>query len=38
MNNQRINKFYTDSLSDKPLIDIADEAFIINKSEISKFK
>ncbi len=33
-----INNFYTDSYSDKPLIDISNNAYIVNKNKITKIK
>lgn len=39
--NKKIDKFYTDSFSDKPLIDISKEAFIVRDEQVieySKYK
>lgn len=33
-----INKFYTDSLSDLPMIKISKEAYIVNKNKIIKYQ
>lgn len=35
--NKTINNFYTDSLSDKPLIDIAKNSFIVKKNKIINY-
>lgn len=34
----RIHKFYTDSMTDKPLMDIAENVFIINQGKINQLK
>ena len=34
--NTKINKFYSDSYADKPLMDIAKEAFLVKKNELIK--
>ena len=35
---QEIDDFYTDSMNDKPLIDIAKRAFLVKKEEITQIK
>ena len=35
-NNKKINKFYTDSLSDIPFMEIANEVYLVNKNDIKK--
>ncbi len=34
----KINKFYTDSLMDKPLMELANEVFLVNKNKVTKIK
>ncbi len=34
--NQKINKFYTDSLSDIPMMKLANEVYLVNKEKIKK--
>jgi phosphoserine phosphatase len=36
--NKKIATFYTDSLSDKPLINIASKSFIVRKNKIIKYE
>ncbi len=36
--NAHINKFYTDSLSDLPMIELADEAYLVKNKKIEKIK
>lgn len=35
-NNKKINKFYTDSLSDVPFMKLANEVYLVNKNDIKK--
>ena len=34
--NTKIDKFYSDSYADKPLMDIANQAFLVKKNELIK--
>lgn len=34
--NKKIKHFYSDSMSDKPMMDIAEEAFLVNRDEMIK--
>ncbi len=35
-NNKKINKFYTDSLSDIPFMELSNEVYLVNKNNIKK--
>ena len=32
--NKKINKFYSDSLSDKPMMDLAKEKYLVNGNKL----
>lgn len=34
--NKKINKFYSDSMSDKPMMEVAKESFLVNNNRIEK--
>lgn len=36
--NQRINEFYTDSLSDRPLMELSNKAYLVKKNKIKLIK